>query len=214
MNYLVKTPKLVQWLFPQRVWAFTPKEPNVYLTFDDGPIPEVTPWALELLKKHNAKATFFCIGDNVRKHPKIFRQLLAEGHAIGNHTQHHLKGSNTTTQKYLEDVALFEASLKNVTNSASSNLFRPPYGKMTSAQAKKLQEKGYKIIMWDVLSADFDASISEEKCLNNVLRHIQTGSIVVFHDSLKAEGKLRYVLPKVLAFIDKKGWNCASIQFP
>ena len=99
MNYLVKTPKLVQWLFPQRVWAFTPKEPNVYLTFDDGPIPEVTPWALELLKKHNAKATFFCIGDNVRKHPKIFRQLLAEGHAIGNHTQHHLKGSNTTTQK-------------------------------------------------------------------------------------------------------------------
>jgi len=204
----------VQWLFPRRVWAFSRKEPNIYLTFDDGPIPEVTPWVLEQLKKYNAKATFFCIGDNVRKHPDIFNAIIAEGHSIGNHTFHHLNGWKTRTEEYLQDVEAAEVEFnKTIFNSNQpSKLFRPPYGKMTSAQAKKITEKGYKIIMWDVLSADFDPTISEEKCLKNVVNNIKPGSIVVFHDSLKAEEKLKYVLPEFLAFVKKKKWNCTLIQ--
>lgn len=201
----------MQWLFPQRVWAFSRKEPNVYLTFDDGPIPEVTPWVLQVLKQYNAKATFFCIGDNVRKHPEIFQAFLAEGHSIGNHTFHHLKGTETNTKNYLEDIELFENEISKH-QASITNLFRPPYGKMSSIQAKKTLAKGYKIVMWDVLSADFDTKISKEKCLKNVLQNIKKGSVVVFHDSLKAEEKLRYVLPKVLEFIDKKGWQSRSIQ--
>lgn len=198
--YLVTTPRLVQWLFPQRVWAFSRKEPNVFLTFDDGPIPEVTPWVLDELKKHNVKATFFCIGDNVRKHPEIFKRIVAEGHSIGNHTFHHLNGWKTKTEEYLQDVEAAEVKFNKTifTNNQASKLFRPPYGKMTSNQAKRIRKKGYKIIMWDVLSADFDMKISAEKCLENVLNNIRPGSIVVFHDSLKAEKNLRHVLPKVL----------------
>ncbi|QIE60105.1 polysaccharide deacetylase family protein [Rasiella rasia] len=209
--YLVKTPKFVQWIFPRRRWAFSHKSPKVYLTFDDGPIPEVTPWVLDLLRKYNAKATFFCIGDNVRKHPKIFKQLLSEGHTFGNHTFHHLKGTKTETSEYLNDVALFEAEIRNH-HVTASKLFRPPYGKLTGKQAELLTKQGYQIIMWNVLSADFDSEISEEKCLKNVIKNINPGSIVVFHDSLKAEKKLRYVLPKVLEFTSKKGWSCESIS--
>jgi len=198
--YLVKTPKLLQWLYPKRVWAFSRKSNNIHLTFDDGPIPEVTPWVLDLLKEYNAKATFFCIGDNVKKHPEIFKRIVAEGHRIGNHTFHHLKGTETTTINYLKDIALFEETIENsefrIQN--SELLFRPPYGKMTSKQAKEVHNKGYKIVMWDVLSGDFDQTISKEKCLRNVTKNIESGSIVVFHDSLKAEKNLRYVLPKVL----------------
>jgi peptidoglycan/xylan/chitin deacetylase (PgdA/CDA1 family) len=242
-------PKLLQWLYPQRVWAFSSKKPTIYLTFDDGPIPKVTPWVLELLKKQNAKATFFCIGDNVKKHPEIFKHILAEGHSIGNHTFHHLKGTETTTENYLKDIALFEntatvfndklratsdarftmnpktENLDNGNKNSKSNrtnirtpslvprtsLFRPPYGKMTSSQAKKVVAKGYKIVMWDVLSADFDPAITAEECLKNVLHNIKKGSVVVFHDSLKAEERLRYVLPKLLEFASSKGWECSSI---
>jgi len=217
-TYLVKTPKLVQRLFPKRVWTFPTTNKQVFLTFDDGPIPEVTPWVLSLLKKHNAKATFFCIGDNVSKHPEVFQQVIAEGHTIGNHTFHHLNGRKTKFKNYLEDVAeaakiLNEAgSARDRANSEFSNIFRPPFGKMTTKQAKSIQEQGYKIIMWDVLSADFDTSISEEKCLQNVLKNIETGSIVVFHDSLKAKNKLRHALPKVLDFIAEKGWECVPIS--
>ncbi len=211
--YLVNTPRLVQWLFPGRVWAFSRKEPGVYLTFDDGPIPEVTPWVLDELKKHNVKATFFCIGDNVRKHPEIFERIVAEGHIIGNHTFHHLNGWKTKTEEYLQDVEAAEVEFnKTIFNrKRTPKLFRPPYGKMTSAQAKEIQQKGYKIIMWDVLSADFDAKISAEKCLQNVLNNIKPGSIVAFHDSLKAEKNLRFVLPKVLEFCFEKKYTFSRI---
>lgn len=216
-----------QWLFPQRIWAFSRKEPNIYLTFDDGPIPEVTPWVLQLLKQYNAKATFFCIGDNVRKHPEIFATILAEGHSIGNHTFHHLKGTETETKNYLDDIELFEATVITLNNQfratsdesprtshliPHTSLFRPPYGKMTTGQAKKVIGKGYKIVMWDVLSADFDFTISAEKCLENVLSNIKPGSIIVFHDSLKAEKNLRYVLPKVLDFLEIKGWKAQPLH--
>lgn len=198
-------PRFIQRLYPERIWAFSHEKASVFLTFDDGPIPEVTPWVLDELKKHNAKATFFSIGENVKKHPEIFERILSEGHSVGNHTFNHLKGSKTETSKYIENTLLAEKLIH-------SKLFRPPYGKITSKQAKILQIKGFKIVMWDVISYDYDSTVSEEKCLENVLKNIQPGSIIVFHDSLKAEKNLRYVLPKVLEIIVKKGWLCNSIQ--
>jgi peptidoglycan/xylan/chitin deacetylase (PgdA/CDA1 family) len=243
-------------MFPKRVWTF-PKESNaVFLTFDDGPIPIVTPWVLKELKKHNAKATFFCIGENIKKHPDIFKALISEGHSIGNHTFNHLNGWKTTVSEYIKNVILSETEatkwnktlkIKNMSSVAAPDgragsakedqklvlrsiseggseiknpqstiknlqpIFRPPYGRITSKQSKILQERGYKIIMWDILSADYNTSISKEKCLQNVLKSIAPGSIVVFHDSDKAEKNLRYALPRVLNFISEKGWKCEKI---
>lgn len=205
--YLPKMPKFVPWLYPKRIWAFSRLEPNVYLTFDDGPIPEVTPWVLEQLKSHNAKATFFCIGENILKHPDIFSNIKKEGHEIGNHTYHHLKGTDTETDAYLEDTKKVEQLI-----GYRPWLFRPPYGKMTKAQAQGIHALKYHIVMWDVLSYDWYKTISEEKCLDNVLSNIQPGSVVVFHDSLKAERNMRYALPKVLEYIDKKGWKTKAIE--
>jgi len=218
-------------MFPERVWTFPNSDlpagktgNTVYLTFDDGPIPEVTPWVLEELKKTNAKATFFCIGDNIKKHPDLFRRIIAEGHSVGNHTFDHLNGWKTNTAEYIENVINAEEEMRKVNEAGSTklqddenvvseipDLFRPPYGKISSTQSQILQQKGCKIIMWDVLSGDFDPSISEENCFNNVSENINAGSIVVFHDSLKAEKNLRYVLPKVLEIISEKGWKSERI---
>lgn len=205
--YLPKMPKFVTWFYPKRIWAFSRSEPNVYLTFDDGPIPEVTPWVLEQLKAHKAQATFFCIGENIDKHPEVFAQVLKEGHAVGNHTYHHLKGTQTDTATYLKDAEKV-AHIQPF----ESQLFRPPYGKITRAQAKGINTMGYQIVMWDVLSYDWDKNISEEQCLQNVLKHIKPGSVVVFHDSLKAERNMKYALPKVLDYIDRKGWKAKKIE--
>lgn len=225
-------PRFFQRLYPERIWAFSRSKNEVYLTFDDGPIPEVTPWVLDELKKHNAKATFFCIGDNVQKHPEIFRRIIADGHAVGNHTFNHLNGWKTETSEYIENVESAEKQMldagclkhedgrqlqgSEIKNQKSlivnqQSLFRPPYGKITSKQAKTLQQRGYKIVMWDIISYDYDASISKEKCLQTVLRNIKPGSVVVFHDSLKAEKNLRFVLPKVLEFVRKYNLNSISI---
>lgn len=214
--YLVKTPKFVQRLYPKRIWAFPNKNNSIFLTFDDGPIPEVTPWVLDTLKNYNAKATFFCIGDNIKKYPEVFSRIISEKHAFGNHTNNHLNGWKTNIERYVINCEKFEEILRSYLplnhRSTISNLFRPPFGKLSYRQSKILREKGYKIIMWDVLSADFDKNISKEKCLENVLNNIQEGSIVVFHDSLKSEEKLKYVLPKVLDFITNKKWDCARIN--
>jgi len=199
-------PRFIQRLYPERIWAFSREEKSIYLTFDDGPIPEVTPWVLDELKKYNAKATFFCIGENVQKHPEIFQRILSEGHSVGNHTFNHLNGWKTATSEYIENVDKAEAQMGNNSKFKiqDSRLFRPPYGKITSKQAKILQRKGFKIVMWDIISYDYDANTSPEKCLQNVLKNIKPGSVIVFHDSLKAEKNLRFVLPKVLGFIGKK----------
>lgn len=201
--YLVKTPEFVQRIYPKRTWSFPNSTQTVYLTFDDGPIPEVTPWVLSELKKHHAKATFFCIGENISKHPDIFKQIIAEGHSVGNHTYNHLNGRKTATPEYIDNVDKAHVEIKKFTGQESRKtefkdmLFRPPYGRLTSEQARLILNKNHKIIMWDVLSYDFDASISEEQCLLNVQNNLEAGSIVVFHDSLKAEKHLRYTLPKV-----------------
>tara|TARA_R110002072_G_scaffold142804_3_gene288310 strand:- start:19537 stop:20205 length:669 start_codon:yes stop_codon:yes gene_type:complete len=208
-------PKLVQRIFPKRVWTFSNANNSVYLTLDDGPIPNVTPWVLKQLETHRAKATFFCIGDNVRKHPEIFKRIISEEHTIGNHTFNHLNGSLTRSEDYIENVIKAENAMAKIQASDDTSalkLFRPPYGKLSSKKSKMLQKLGYKIIMWDVLSADFDANLSEEKVLQNVIKNIKPGSIVIFHDSLKAEKNLRFVLPKVLEFISEKGWKCEAIQ--
>lgn len=210
--YLVKTPKLVQRIFPKRVWALPNKNNCVYLSFDDGPIPEITPWVLDELKKFNFKATFFCIGANIEKHSAIFKRIISDGHSVGNHTFNHLNGWKTGTKEYIENAVLCEAEIeKSAIQTQNAKLFRPPYGKATSRQLKILQKKGYEIIMWDVLSADFDTTISEENCLQNVLNKIEDGSIVIFHDSLKAEKNLRYALPKVLKFISERAWESKAL---
>ena len=196
--YLVKTPQFIQNLFPNYTWRIPSQEKVLYLTFDDGPIPQVTPWVLEQLQAFQAKATFFCVGDNIRKYPDVFDQVVRKGHAVGNHTFNHINGWQTENISYFHNV-------RHCANMVHSVLFRPPYGRLKPKQAQFLQ-RHYRIVMWDVLSGDFDPKLSEEQCLANVVNNAEEGSIVVFHDSLKAEDKLRNVLPKVLQHFTDQGY--------
>jgi peptidoglycan/xylan/chitin deacetylase (PgdA/CDA1 family) len=212
MNFLwIKTNRFIKYIFSNYVWNIPNVEKKVYLTFDDGPTPEITEWVLEQLKTYNAKATFFCIGNNIVKHPEIFKRLLREDHAIGNHTQNHVKGWKTENNTYFEEVEKCDEVISKQTN-IDSKLFRPPYGKIKPSQSNYLRKLGYKIIMWDVLSADFDTTISKEKCLENVLKNVESGSIIVFHDSIKAFQNLEYTFPKTLEFLSKNGYVCDRIN--
>ena len=204
--YLVKTPSLIKFLFRNWVWSFSKKEKTIYLTFDDGPTPEITEWVLNQLKKYNAKATFFCIGKNIQQHPEIFEKISKNSHSIGNHTHNHLNGLKTTTSNYIKNIEDSEDYIQK------SALFRPPYGKLRFSQSRKIRKKGYKIVMWSVLSADFDTSITKEKCLENVIGYTTKGSIIVFHDSIKAANKLKFVLPKVLEYYTEKGFVFKKIS--
>lgn len=197
--FIARTPKLIQAFMPAYTWSVPTEERVLYLTFDDGPIPEVTPWVLDTLRPYHAKATFFCVGDNVLKHTAIFRQILDEGHAVGNHTFNHLNGWKTEPAVYLNNV-------RRCARLVRSRLFRPPYGRLTPRQRAFL-ERHFKIIMWDVLSGDYDAAISPEQCLQNVLGNARPGSIVLMHDSLKAERNVRYALPAVLEHFAGKGYR-------
>lgn len=201
--YLSKTPFFIQRLFPQFTWRIPTEEQNLYLTFDDGPIPEVTPWILDTLDSYNAKASFFCVGENVKKHPQIFNRIIQEGHQAGNHTYKHLNGWRTSQSAYLEDV-------KNCQNLMSSKLFRPPYGRIKPAQAKRLRAN-HDIIMWDVLSGDFDPKKSAEDCLTIIKKHSKSGSIIVLHDNIKTANKLRSLLPKILEWGISEGYGFNSI---
>jgi len=211
--YFIKTPNLLKFIFKNWVWRLSSKEKLLYLTFDDGPTPEITEWTLNELKKYEAKATFFCIGKNIEEHPEIFQKIIKENHAVGNHTNNHLNGWKTKTADYLQNIAAAEKYFEENRKSEIVNLklFRPPYGRIKLSQSKKLRKKGYKIMMWDVLSADFDVEISKEKCLENVIRNIQNGSIIVFHDSNKASEKLKFVLPKLLEYYSYLGFSFKSI---
>ncbi|RZJ63364.1 MAG: polysaccharide deacetylase family protein [Flavobacterium sp.] len=209
--YWVKTHFLVRKLFPGFLWKMPSDKKVVYLTFDDGPIPEVTDFVFSQLENFNAKATFFCIGDNIRKNPDIFRRIIEKGHAFGNHTFNHLNGWQTPENEYLENVALCKQQIDSLATD-EAKLMRPPYAKVTSAQSRKLRELGYKIVMWDVLSADFDQKITPQKCLENVLQNIGPGSIVIFHDSQKAYANMRYALPKTLEFLKENGYSCAALD--
>ena len=204
--YLVKSPLLLKWYYPSLVWHKTRAQRVIYLTFDDGPIPDVTDFALKTLKSFNAKATFFCIGDNIQKHPAIFDQLKADGHAIGNHTFNHLKGWKTDDETYLENFR----ACQQLTN---TNLFRPPYGRIKKSQIASLRAEfpELQIVMWDVLSGDFDVQLAPEKCYENVIRHTRNGAIIVFHDSLKAFDRLKYTLPRALQYFSDQGYQFATL---
>ena len=202
--YLVKTPRLIQNLLPTFTWRIPTEEKVLYLTFDDGPIPEVTPWVLDTLRQFNAKATFFCVGDNVKKNPSVFQQVLAEGHAVGNHTFNHLNGWDS------ENISFFH-NVRHCAKLVKSSLFRPPYGRLTPKQTQFLT-RHYQIVMWDVLSGDFDQTISKEACLSNVMASTKRGSIIVFHDSQKAAERMMYTLPRFLEHFAAKGYRFESLK--
>lgn len=196
----------MKWVYPDYIWSMPRNEKKIYVSFDDGPHPEATPFVLDELKKYNAKATFFCIGKNVAEHPAIYKRILDEGHAIGNHTQNHLNGWHTADAEYFENI-------KQAAVYIDTNLFRPPYGRITRFQAKQVQEKmGLKIIMWSVLSADFDERIKPEACWKNVRKSAKNGSIIVFHDSEKANPRMSYALPKLLETLSAEKYSFEKIN--
>jgi len=204
-----KTPFLLKKLYPNCIWDIPSKEKVLYLTFDDGPTPDITDWTLDVLKQYNAKATFFCIGNNIEKHPEVFRRIDKEGHSIGNHTFNHPKGWKLQTEVYLNEIERTQRLIDSKTTNQKShinNLFRPPYGQITFKQARALRKLNYQIIMWDVLSFDWKDTISDETCLQNVVANAKSGSIIVFHDSIKASKRLQYALPKVLDHFTEKGF--------
>ncbi len=202
---ITKTPFFIPKIFYNLVWSIpSENEKNIYLTFDDGPIPDVTEWIIELLAKYDAKATFFCVGCNVEKNRDIFNNLRNNGHAVGNHSYNHINGWQTDTIRYLENV-------EKANSLIGSKLFRPPYGKITPLQKQALL-KDYKIIMWDVLSRDFDKQLPCNQCVQNVITNCRSGSVVVFHDSLKAEKNMTYSLPLVLDYFNQHGYTFKAIE--
>ncbi|WP_338409314.1 polysaccharide deacetylase family protein [uncultured Flavobacterium sp.] len=202
---MIKVPRIIKKLFYNQIWEVPNDEKKIYLTFDDGPTPEITEWVLDVLKKENIKATFFCIGNNIEKHPEVFIKTIQEGHAIGNHTFSHLQGWKTSLKKYIENAELCNTEI-NKQNTGHPKLFRPPYGKITPTQSQLLRKKGYKIIMWDVLSKDYDSLETPKNCLENVIKHTAQGSIIVFHDSKKASQNLKLSLPETIKRLKEKGF--------
>ena len=206
MFYFVKNPFWFKYLYSKCIWGIDTNEKKLYLTFDDGPHPIITSFVLDELKKYNAKATFFCIGNNVSKFPEIYKRIIDDGHAVGNHTCNHLNGWKTKDEVYLDDIA----EAKKIID---SDFFRPPYGRITRFQLKQLFSDRFKLktIMWSVLSGDFDTKISKEQCHQNVVVNAGIGSIIVFHDSEKANERMSYALPKVLKYFSEKGYQFEKI---
>ncbi|MBR5696432.1 MAG: polysaccharide deacetylase family protein [Paludibacteraceae bacterium] len=192
-------PTVYRKIFPGTVWRLPQEEKTVYLTFDDGPIPEVTTFVLDLLREKGIKATFFCVGDNVRKHPDVFRQVQEEGHIVGNHTFNHLQGLYTSSRKYISNVVKADELIK-------SPLFRPPHGILRYLQFMTLRKK-FKIVFWDVVTRDYNRKLSGEDVLEIVRKYTRNGSIIVFHDSLKAEKNIRYALPKAIDYLMAEGYK-------
>ncbi|MGB3465544.1 MAG: polysaccharide deacetylase family protein, partial [Cyclobacteriaceae bacterium] len=204
-TYTFKTPSLLKKLYPGLVWDMKIEgRKNLYLTFDDGPIPDVTPWVLEILSEAKVGATFFMVGDNIRKHPQVCQRVIAAGHSVGNHTYNHLNGWKTNTKEYLANIEACKDILSK--NHIHSNLFRPPYGKISRDQISQLGDS-FKIVMWDYLSGDFDASLSADKIIRKFRKGVQPGSIVVFHDNIKSFDKLKITLPVFLKFFKEQGYH-------
>lgn len=200
--FIEQPPKLYRWLFPFTTWRRRPADKNekvVYLTFDDGPIPDITPWVLDLLDKYNIKATFFCVGDNVRKHPAEYNMLLERGHRVGNHTFNHVQGVKTRTRNYL-------ANTLKCSEYIDSDLFRPPHGHIRIRQILALRNR-YKIIMWDVVTRDYSKRMTKEQVLENVKKYTRNGSIIVFHDSIKSEERMKYALPRSIEWLLEQGYT-------
>jgi peptidoglycan/xylan/chitin deacetylase (PgdA/CDA1 family) len=201
--YLVRPPYLLKKLYARGVWRKDVTEKKIYLTFDDGPVPLVTPWVLDVLKEAGIVATFFCVGENVQKHPDIYQRIIHDNHAVGNHTYHHISGWNTTLREYMADVEKCAAYV-------TSNLFRPPYGRIRKVQQRQLEIQ-YSIVMWDVLSGDYDRCTTPERCLKNVTAKVRNGSIILFHDSVKAQKNMQYALPRFIADAKAKGYEFGKL---
>ena len=205
--YFIKTPFWLRLIYRSCIWRKPNQDRVLYLSFDDGPHPEATPFVLEQLSNFNAKASFFCIGKNVQLYPEIYDAILAAGHVVGNHTQNHMNGWKNNTENYIADI-------QEATKVINSNLFRPPYGRISFSQIKALRLNPalpQQIMMWDVLSGDFDTTITGEQSAQNVIQHAGPGSIVVFHDSAKAMDRLRIALPKVLSHFSKLGYQFKAL---
>ena len=202
--FIERPPLFYRMMFPETIWRLPCKEKTIYLTFDDGPVPEITPWVLNLLDYYQVKATFFCVGENVARNTELYAEILKRGHHTGNHTMNHIQGMKYSIKDYVRNVDAANELIQ-------SALFRPPHGHMCFGQAHELRQK-YKIIMWDVLSRDYSRAVSPEACVLNVTRHLHEGSIVVFHDSVKASRNLYYALPRVLEAIQQAGLRCRSIE--
>ncbi|TAF32010.1 MAG: polysaccharide deacetylase family protein [Cytophagales bacterium] len=213
--YLHKTSQIIQRAFPNFVWHKATSEKIIYLTFDDGPIPNETEYVLDLLQLAGAKATFFCVGDNVRKHPDIFKRILREGHEVGNHTYNHLNGWNSNLDTYIQNVEACRQVMTQVAKDAGIPLklrfFRPPYGRLSPQQSGVIKET-YQVVMWDVLTGDFDAKLDPIQCYNKAIKNTEQGSIVIFHDSLKAARTMRHVLPLYLDYFLNKGYRFAALS--
>ncbi|MCL2727625.1 MAG: polysaccharide deacetylase family protein [Bacteroidales bacterium] len=201
---LFRPPIIIRRIFPSLIWHFSDQEKGLFLTFDDGPSPEVTPWVLDQLDKFDVKATFFCLGKNVEMYPQLYADIIKRGHATGNHSYSHIKGWGMDTALYIADV-------DTAAEFIHSNLFRPPYGRIGPHLAKMLSER-YKIVMWNVLSRDYSRSLSGKRCARNVIRHLKPGAIVVFHDSVKSAQNLWYALPLVLRAIKDRELECKVIE--
>ena len=189
----------LRWLYPRALWRMDRHERAVYLTFDDGPIPEATPFILDVLKEHGVKATFFMVGDNVRKYPDLYQRVLDEGHQVGNHTHNHISGLRRSLREYSYNVEKANAYIK-------SNLFRPPHGWMRIPQYALLRRK-YKVVMWDLVTRDYSKWMTAENVISNVKRYARNGSIITFHDSLKSIDKLRTALPESIKWLKEQGYE-------
>lgn len=195
----------LQWLTPSLTWRKETDDKAVYLTFDDGPVPQVTPWVLDFLEQKKIRATFFCVGENVVKHPDIYARILNEGHAIGNHTFNHMPLYKTGAEAY-------KANIKKAREVIDSDLFRPPHGQMNNSMIGWLKKQDYKIIMWDVLTADYDKDRTPEMCFESVKRKTRPGSIILFHDSLKAQKNLKGALPLSVEHLLKNAWKFKTLR--
>lgn len=220
--HFFSVPSTIQRLFPSCTWRKSISEKIIYLTFDDGPHPNITPWVLETLKTFEAKATFFCVGENIVKFPAICMNLLENGHRLANHTHNHIKGWRTSTQNYLQNIDLCELALQDVIrnfkpleNSASTihktRLFRPPYGQIKPSQIKPLLTKGYEIVQWSDLSCDYDPKLNCHQSYTALIKNLQPGNIVVFHDSEKAFNQLKNILPKFLRSAQERGYRFETL---
>ena len=210
-------PSTIQWLIPSCTWRKEGQGKVIYLTFDDGPNPEITTWVMDELKKHQIKATFFCVGDNLKKFPEVAKKLLTEGHQIGNHTMHHIKGWKHKNVDYLKDIEDCDTEIRKIheqmnDEKAQPRLFRPPYGQIKPSQIKRLRTKGYEIIQWSNLSCDYDKRLNCEKSLSALVKNAKPGSIVVFHDSEKAENQLKKILPRYLKALLADGYTFQTLS--
>ena len=215
--HFFSVPSTIQWLIPSCTWRKVGQEKVIYLTFDDGPHPEITAWVIDELKKHQIKATFFCVGDNLKKHPETAKQLLTEGHQIGNHTMHHIKGWKHKNVDYLKDIEDCDTEIRKIheqmnDEKAQPRLFRPPYGQIKPSQIKRLRTIGYEIIQWSNLSCDYDKRLNCEKSLSALVKNAKPGSIVVFHDSEKAENQLKKILPRYLKALLADGYTFQTLS--